>query len=278
MIMGPKSSILTKIRDLVVPVLTAAGFLLVFLSHSSQAFGWEIAGGSFDAWLERIQMNPKTKSQMQVYFKQGDSDSMATYSSQVMKIYKKRLESATRANILEENVKCSPKVSTTFNPQLTNMTGEIFRDFEEELIQIETVDCLQVSDLSRVVKTFLDDRFQEKYVNGLETSQTVENKNRVCQKTKTFIGVSDFCVEFSLWRDESTVVLISQNIESSETNSAPVYLRLVATVFIKMNDGVMFYNLTFGRGPDLPLHLIVKQMVGTQHKTYIDGLVSESNK
>lgn len=167
----------------------------------------------------------------------------------------------------------------TFSDSLTNSILQEHKAFESELLKIQSVDCLPQIELKKVVGTFLDDNFQKKFIYGLTDSQSLESENSVCQKTSVFpLGKSEYCYENRIWKNENTVIIISMTTSLDSRSSAPVYFRTIATAFKQLSSGqIMMSTLTYGRGPDMPFHGMVKSVAKSQHQKYIDGLISTAS-
>ena len=170
--------------------------------------------------------------------------------------------------------------SETISDSKSNETeNKLAVAFEKEILRVETLDCLGALDLEKVFQVFMSSEFQKKSISGLLSTASSPEINQVCQKTYVLgLGTSDYCFTQDIWRNENTIVIHSFNETNKTAVSAPVYFREVLTVIEKTKDNmVSIYNLAYGRGPDLPFHSIVKNIVSKQQARLIEQLIKDSN-
>lgn len=251
--------------------------VLSFLFAASACWAWQFDMGSYSKWFQGVQLPQETLTPLKHYFTQDSAEEIKIYGDKVLATYKQTL-SAFVSNLQNgKTPSCETSVNLNFDKNLTKSPQANAQSFEAELLQIDAVACLPSFELEKTVELFYSDDFQLKYIDGLKTSQSDETTNTVCQTTKVFgVGNSNFCSRYSFWRNQSTVIAFSVNVKNDVTASGPVYLRLVTTVFHKIQDGrILVYNLTYGRGPNLPLHSLVKSVAGKQQKTLMSALANE---
>jgi hypothetical protein len=245
--------------------------IIVFGCSWAQA--WQIDRGELKTWISDLKMSNGAKVELSKFFGRNDNFILG-YEDQLFSVFKSDFTNGIAEKV---NQSCSPSFVVDFNMP-THPTAAETKKFEEEMLRLESVDCLPALDLEKVVQTFLSDNFQKKYIDGLKFSSTDADHNWMCQRTSVFpLGNSDYCAKISIWEGEDEVILYSLNELNNNTPSAPVYLRAMVTVFKKLSQGqIILYNLTYGRGPDLPLHGIVKSRAAKQHVPFIEGLIKES--
>lgn len=244
--------------------------LLMFAAQNS--FAWVTQQGDLNQFVSNLNMSAGAQEQLSSFFNAQVPD----YGNRLFQVYKGDLSRSL--NGLTSDFQCRSQFYVQFNENLSQSQQASEREFESQLLRLESLDCLPGLDLQRVVTTYLSDSFQLKYINGLKFSQSDEKNNWVCQRTSVFpIGNSDYCARFHIWQNENMVVVFSLNEVNNNSPKAPVFFRAVTTVFKKMkDDSVLIYNLTYGRGPALPMHSIVKSLAAKQHKPFIEGLARES--
>lgn len=255
--------------------------LLPLLLINSAAQAWVIEQGNFDQWVKGIDINPGVSAQLGLYFTNAGAEAnklntqyKRQFPGQIMNrsFHEMRL---AMTNLTDPRVACAPMNKVDFPESITENSTADIENFEKQIMRVESKDCLGVHDLTSVVNVFLSDRFQKESVKEIKTHQANQATNKVCQTSYAFgIGNSAFCFTYNMWRNEDTVVvhsLVDTNVANIQT---PVYLRSLLIVFKKLSNGqILLYSLTYGRGPEIPLHSVVKSFVGQKHQTIINTLI-----
>ena len=251
--------------------LTFACRVLCVLFFAPSVFAWDIKTGPLQDWLEQVTFNEKAQEQLAPFFRQRNRAELEAYGTAVFEIYKKQLTDGMKKWNMEGEA-CALQSRVEFASDLTRSGRSDEQEFESEILKMESLDCLVKAPLEKTVALFLSDSFQLRGFPDVKASKSDETTNMVCQKTSVFLlGDSEYCTRNFMWRNDSTVFILSVNEYNGARVSAPVHLRLVTTVFHKMADGrLKMYNLTMGRGPDLPMHSLVKSMAAKQHKAFIE--------
>lgn len=250
---------------------------------SQNVFAWNIQQGELANWLNQLSPQPSVYQEMQKFFGQQGSSSAGVqnyitgfvgqiHQSFITKVAQNYQKSS---NI---NLNCKNSSRVEFPGVITSM--KIGSKFESEALSVETMDCLGKLDHHKVFQTFLSDAFQMDSVTGLIKVKSNQVTNQVCHGTDVFpVGKSSYCFTQNIWADASTYIIQSFNETNNAGAEAPVYFREVFTVIKKMPNGEVFiYNLALGRGPDLPLHLVVKSKVKSEQSKAIKALIEASKE
>lgn len=256
--------------------------LLSFLIGAQNALAWNVQQEDLASWLNQLSPKPSVYQEMQKFFiKQG---SASTESQQYIVAFVQQIHNdlsaraaQTYQNSLNPNLKCKNSSDVEFPGKVT--ANKLGSKFESEALRIETMDCLGKLDHHKVFQTFLSDQFQLNSVTGLKKIKSNQSVNQICQATDVFlVGKSSYCFTQNIWADESTYVIQSFNETNDLGVEAPVYFREVFTIIKKMHNGEVFiYNVALGRGPDLPLHFVVKSTVKSEQAKAIEALKEASN-
>ena len=257
------------------PIVKTALVGLFLFSQSAMA--WNIEQGELANWLNRLSPAPSVYQEMQKYFgKQGvNSAGSSNYITGFVGHVHQNFISKVAQNYQNSsnvNLKCKNSSVVDFPEVITSM--KIGSKFESEALSVETMDCLGKLDHHKVFQTFLSDAFQINSVTGLVNIKSNQATNLVCQATDVFpVGKSSYCFTQNIWADATTYIIQSFNETNNPEAEAPVYFREVFTVIKKMPNGEVFiYNLALGRGPDLPLHFVVKSKVKSEQTKAINAL------
>ena len=246
-------------------------FVAAAILLSQNVHAWNVKTGSMSEWLPQVSVNEKAQSQLGLYFGQRNRAELEVYGNNLLKIYKQQLLKGLKDSGVETDSACATNTKVDFAKDLSRSSRNDEQEFESEILQLDSLDCFASGNLEKATSVFFSDSFQLKAFTDMQASKSDENSNRVCQKTSVLLlGNSDYCTQLSMWRDDSTVIVISINEYNAENVKAPVYLRLVSTVFHKTSDGrIKLYSLTYGRGPNLPFHSVVKSVVTKQHQAFV---------
>ena len=256
------------------PIVKTALVGLVLFSQN--ALAWNIQQGELANWLNQLAPKPSVYQEMQKYFGQGASSAAVSnyITGFVGHVHQSFIEKVTQnyQNSSNVNLKCKNSSAVDFPEVITSM--KFGSKFESEALSVETMDCLGKLDHHKVFQTFLSDAFQVNSVTGLVNVKSNQATNQVCQATDVFpVGKSSYCFTQNIWADASTYIIQSFNETNNPGAEAPVYFREVFTVIKKMPNGEVFiYNLALGRGPDLPLHFVVKSKVKSEQAKAINAL------
>lgn len=248
---------------------------LIYFSFSSKSSPSD--RGDFSLWLEKLPSNPSMATSLNLYFtNQFQNNSKSEYLDTLFSYFKNDLLDNLDLSNLET---CDPLLKLDFDSSLTQSPKKEERNFESNLLRIQSIDCLPNLEIKKVVGTYLDDSFQTKHIYGLVESRSSASKKSVCQKTSIFpFGKSEYCYENHIWKKDNTFVIVSLTTSTNPENSAPVYFRAVASAFSLLSSGqVKMSTLTYARGPELPMHGMVKNIAIKQHKIYIQGLINTAS-
>lgn len=249
------------------------------MSQAAQA--WQVQTGDFKTWLSTIKSSPAVEQQIGLYFQvnQPGAD-YATYARMLPEQLKIRAfnEMAQATGGVTPIASCQALSRVDFLGKIFSNSPPVAADFEKEVLRIESLDCLGQLDLEKVFNVFLSDAFQKTAISGLKGISSDQKTNRICQDTKVFgVGRSSYCFTQNIWRNDNMIVIQSFNDFNKPGIEAPVYFREVVTVLERLaNKEVIIYNLAFGRGPDLPFHSIVKNVISNQHVDLINQLITNS--
>lgn len=256
------------------------GSLLIL---SQNAFCWNINTDSFKNWSSSLSAKPGVSAEMSRFFIDQDinpnttqvQDYIPSFIQQTHQDFLQRI-SGILTNSENPNLKCSNQTEIDFPEHITDF--KIGEEFESQALTVESMDCLGKLNIHKVFATLLSDQFQKKSVTGLQSIHTDETTNQVCQQTSVFpIGKSDYCFTQNIWKNDTTYVIQSFNEINNNKPSAMVYFREVFTVIKQLKSGEVFiYNVVLGRGPDLPMHFIVKSTVKSQQQSMIQQLIQDS--
>ncbi|WP_409478078.1 hypothetical protein [Pseudobdellovibrio sp. HCB154] len=256
--------------------------VISLLIGAQNALAWNVQQDDLVTWLNQLSPKPSVYQEMQKFFiKQGNSSAASQQytTAFIQQIHKELSTSAFQVyqNSLNPNLKCKNRSDVDFPEKMT--ANKLGAEFESEALRIETMDCLGKLDHHKVFQTFLSDGFQLNSVTGLKKIKSNQSVNQICQVTDVFpVGKSSYCFTQNIWADESTYVIQSFNENNEAGVEAPVYFREVFTIIKKMHNGEVFiYNLAVGRGPDLPLHFVVKSTVKSEQAKAIEALREASS-
>lgn len=263
------------------PIIKTAVIGLFLFSQN--VFAWNIQQGELATWLNQLSPQPSVYQEMQKFFgKQGGSSAgVQNYiTAFVGQVHESFITKVTQnyQNSSNTNLKCKNSSKVEFPEVITGI--KIGSNFESEALSVETMDCLGKLDHHKVFQTFLSDAFQMNSVTGVIKIKSNQMTNQICQATDVFpVGKSSYCFTQNIWADDSTYIIQSFNETNDLGAEAPVYFREVFTVIKKMPNGEVFiYNLALGRGPDLPLHFVVKSKVKSEQSKAIAALIAASKE
>lgn len=262
-------------------------FLMLITLACSGANAWQVTTGDFDAWKKSIDVKQSVVFNLNQFFQSRSlsSNDYQKYTAEFPSMMKERVffeseklltEIKTTSEICTKIAKIQfPKTVSESKPSEIN---KLIANFEKEILRVESLDCLGELDLEKVFQVFMSSEFQKKSISGLLSTETSPEINQVCQKTYILgIGTSDYCFTQDVWRNENTIVIHSFNESNKRAVSAPVYFREVLTVIQKAKDNtISIYNLAYGRGPDLPFHGLVKNIVSKQQARLIELLIKDA--
>lgn len=262
-------------------------FVILFTFCCSAANAWQIATGNFDTWKKSLEVKQTVVFNLNQFFrsKSLDSRDFQKYAAEFPKIMKERVFSESETLLTEAKVtsdECTKIAKIQFPKKVSESKlfsqDKLVEIFESEILRVETLDCLGAVDLEKVFQVFMSADFQKKSISGLLSVVIDPEINQVCQKTHILgLGTSDYCFTQDIWRNNDTIVIHSFNETNKATASAPVYFREVLTVMQKnKDDKISIYNLAYGRGPDLPFHALVKNIVSKQQVRLIEQLIQAS--
>lgn len=251
--------------------------ILIFAGISAQA--WQIQSSEFNSWVESLKAPASVFEQLNSYF-QGQNQS--AYVQALPNLLQQKVfgEMQARLVALDASDRCETFFNGRFISKLFPSSPSGAKEFEKEMIRAESVSCLGIKNTESVFEALMSDEFQKKTIMGLEQINSNPQTNMVCHNISTFgIGRSDYCFTQNVWRDEDLFVIHSYNESNSKKATAIVYFREMLTVVKKLKNGeALVYNLTYGRGPDLPFHSVVLRMLKGQHQTFIDELKAHSRR
>lgn len=260
---------------------------LAFFVYCTSATAWQISTGDFNEWERSLVIKPSVSSELNNFFqlKIPQSSIAINYSEQLPKFMKKKIFAealAAMGPLDNPSTSCNQFSKVQFPGHITTQTdpqsAHAAKAFEAEMIRVETLDCLSNRELENVFAVFMSSDFQKKSIKGLKSITANEATNQICQQTSVFgLGNSSYCFTQDIWKNSDTIVLHSFNESNAPGVAAPVYFREVITVFKRtLQNEVLVYNLTYGRGPDLPLHSLIKGMVQKQQARLIELLIESS--
>lgn len=261
---------------------TTLCFLIAASAQMVQA--WQIiSGGPYNAWQASLTDVSSVSAQINLYFQNLQQPNAGSYAVALPGLMKNKLfsEMLMMMNTSDlANSICRPQSMIDFPVKLFSNSPAYAQDFEKEVLAVRTLDCLPELNLDKVFNTLMSDDFQKQSIKGLKAISSNQTTNLVCQQTKVFgIGKSDYCFTQHIWKDTDTYVIHSFNETNKAGIESPVYFREVITVLKKLkNNQIVFFNLAYGRGPDLSFHGIVKNVVKKQQVELVNALVSESQK
>ena len=249
--------------------------LLILIALTARA--WQIQTSEFDSWVESLKAPAAVLEQLNTYF-QGQDQSAYVASLPELLLKKSFSEMQARLTALDNSDRCETFFDAGFVSKLFPSSPAGVKTFEKEMIRAESVSCLGQKNTESVFEALMSDEFQKKTIMGLDQIKSDPQTNKVCHSISTFgIGRSDYCFTQNVWRLDDLFVIHSYNESNSKKATAFVYFREMLTVVKKLKNGeALVYNLTYGRGPDLPLHSVVLRMLKGQHQTFIDELKSRS--
>ncbi len=263
-------------------------FVFLLISEMAQvSLAWQINHGSFEDWKKSIVIKPSVMINLNKFF---TDNKIANLDSDV---YVAAFPSFMQEKVFQDAEKIFDKIKTDSSscPKFSkfqfpgkvsdsSVENKMSAYFEKEILRIETLDCLGSIDLEKVFAIFSSEAFQRKSISGLKSMSIDPNTNRVCQKTYILgLGTSDFCFTQDIWHSENMIVMHSFNETNQPTASAPVYFREVLTVFQKtMDNKILLYTVAYGRGPNLPFHGIIKNILSQQQSSLISQLIKEASQ
>ena len=252
---------------------------IILTTFCVTAQAWVIDKGDSSKWLVSRAPAPSVYSEMNKYFidYHPGTDARAYVSHFITSMHVSLVNEAeyTLAKKLKETT-CSSDIKVTFPETLTqgyNFQGQ--HEFESEVLKIQSYDCLGKLNLHTVFETLMSDAFQRKTIDGLKFILSNQKNNQVCQKVSIFpLGTSHYCFTQHILATSNQYIIHSYNEANIEQPSAPAYFREAVTIFTQLPNGeVSVYNLAYARGPDLPVHSIVKKVITQRQQTSIQDLI-----
>lgn len=253
--------------------------LLITLT-SSFCTAWQVNSGDLQGWLSKTTAKQSVYTEMQKYFSDhgGLNPADKDYTKQfVTRTHLGLLKSAQLANQKYEaaNATCSSSSLIDFPGNITGLnTGS---GFEKDVMRIQTVDCLGAVNLDKVFSLMMSSDFQKQAISAIKRITVNEATNLICHDTYVFLlGSSSYCFTQNIWHDQNTYFIQSFNELNRGVQDVPVYFREVVTVIKKLKSGqVVIYNVSYGRGPNLPLQEAAKMYVSSQQQTVMNLLRSK---
>lgn len=257
-------------------------FLCTFLLSMSSNIcsAWQISSGDLQSWASKLTAKQSVYLEMQKYFSDhgGLNAADKDYTKQfVTRTHQGLLKSAQLANQKYEaaNASCTPSSLIDFPGSVTGLSNG--SGFEKDVMRIQTVDCVGSVNLDKVFSVMMSSEFQKQGISALKRITANETTNQICHDTYVFLlGSSSYCFTQNIWHDQNTYFIQSFNELNRGVQDVPVYFREVVTVIKKLKSGqVVIYNVSYGRGPDLPLQEAAKIYVSNQQQTLMDLLRSK---
>lgn len=255
----------------------------ILVASTSTAHAWQIQTGDFNQWVASIKPIPSVYEQLDVYFRENQSDNRNQQVSYVQNLPELLKERSMREMIdalaaYDSATSCRTFFNAGFIGKLFTTSPSFVKDFEKEMLRVESASCLGAKNLDSVFNVLMSDEFQKKTIMGLEKITSDLQTNRVCQDISVMaIGRSNYCFTQNIWKDTENFVIHSYNESNAANASAYVYFREMVTVIKKLKTGeVVVYNLTYGRGPNIPFHSLAIRLIKGQHPTFINELIAGS--
>lgn len=254
--------------------------LITALLLPVSAVAWQINKSDFASWVASLKAPASVFTQLNFYFQENPAGDQSGYIAGLPDML--RIKSFEEMQTTFLAVDSADRCETFFN---ANFISKLFvssplgvKEFEKEIIRAESVSCLGQRNTEKVFEALMSDDFQKRTIMGLTQIYSNPQTNQVCHDISTFgIGRSNYCFTQNVWQDGELFVIHSYNESNSMNATALVYFREMLTVIKKLKNGeAIVYNLTYGRGPDLPFHSVVLRMLKGQHSTFIEELKSHS--
>lgn len=253
---------------------------LLLCMSSNICSAWQIGSGDLQSWTSKLSAKQSVYLEMQKYFADhgGLNAADKEYTKQfITRTHQGLLKSALLANQKYEaaNANCSSSSLIDFPGSVTGLNNGTA--FEKDVMRIQTVDCLGAVNLDKVFSVMMSSDFQKQGISALKRITSNESTNQICHDTYVFLlGSSSYCFTQNIWHDQNTYFIQSFNELNRGVQDVPVYFREVVTVIKKLKSGqVVIYNVSFGRGPDLPLQEAAKVYVSSQQQTLMNLLRSK---
>lgn len=249
---------------------------------TSTAVAWQIQKNADSNWLASQQPKASVYEEMNKYFIENDLPTQAIPYSQYFITFMHQKIVTETLNGLKFKLSqpgCVPSSNVSFPEVLTTKHNfEAKVDFEKEIVKTQSYDCLGKLNLDKVFFTFMSDKFQTQAIKDLDYIHINESTNTVCHKVSIFMfGQTHFCFTQNVLANEKQYIVHSFNEKNVGNPKAPVYYRESVSVFTQLPDGeISFYNLVYGRGPDLPLHGLVEKLVKSQQEFFIEQLIESA--
>ncbi len=253
--------------------------LLIALS-SSFSSAWQVGSGDLQKWIPKTNAKQSVYTEMQKYFSDhgGLNPADKDYTKQfVTRTHLGLLKSAQLANQKYDaaNAACSSSSLIDFPGSITGLNAG--SGFEKDVMRIQTIDCLGAVNLDKVFTLMMSSDFQKQAISAIKRITVNETTNQICHDTYVFLlGSSSYCFTQNIWHDQNTYFIQSFNELNRGVQDVPVYFREVVTVIKKLKSGqVVIYNVSYGRGPNLPLQEAAKVYVSSQQQTVMNLLRSK---
>lgn len=255
--------------------------LSVAISSAFQAKAWVINTAKINPfdWLLQQTAKPSVYHEMSQFFIQRDPETDArNYVNSFIPSMHQMMVHEAKASLDKKlnEPSCKPALNISYPVQVTQQYDFPSKiNFEQEIIKIQTYDCLGKLDLHKVFETLMSEEFQKVSIDGLKGIKTDQSTNEFCQNISMFpLGRSNVCFKQNILFSGRQYILHSYNDENIDQPTVPVYYREAISVITQLPNGeVSLYNLGYGRGPDLPFHSLIEKLVLRQHKSVMQSLV-----
>lgn len=261
------------------PIKLISIFLITF-AVTAQA--WIIQSGDSKQWLAKQKAVPSVYEEMNKYFLETDPKSHAMpYVKSFIPFMHTQIVNEAEISLTKKlnKLTCSAETNISYPGILTKeFDFQSKRDFEKEILKIQSYDCLGKLNLDKVFATLMSEKFQKEAVDGLKQIKTNQQTNQVCQVVSIFpFGTTNFCFTQNVLATGKQYLIHSYNEQNIQNPSAPAYYREAITVISQLPTGeISIYNLAYARGPDLPFHSVVKSMIATKQELFIQKLIENS--
>ena len=244
------------------------------------ASAWQIHTSDFASWTASLKVPASVFAQLNSYFQEKPAGDQSAYVASLPDLLRQKSfgEMQARLAAIDSSERCETFFNASFVSKLFKSSPVGAQEFEKEMIRAESVSCLGQKNTGSVFEALMSDEFQKKTIMGLAQIKSDPQTNQVCHSISTFgIGRSDYCFTQNVWQEGELFVIHSYNESNSKNATAIVYFREMLTVIKRLKNGeALVYNLTYGRGPDLPFHSVVLRMLKGQHSTFIEELKAYS--